>query len=124
MDQLVKKGLFNGFIDKGFQLPVLKEAITEVMEGEIYLSQELKKTLQRGRFYTLTSREREVIDLLVRGLTKKQIAYHLCLSPNTVDSHVRKLFKKLKMNTVQQITALHTLYINSRSEIPRGKLLE
>ncbi len=47
----------------------------------------------------LTDREREVFDLLAQGLTNKQIAEHLVISPNTVKRHLKAIFAKLEVNT-------------------------
>ena len=47
----------------------------------------------------LTEREREVFDLLALGLTNKQIAERLVISPNTVKRHLKAIFAKLEVNT-------------------------
>lgn len=44
--------------------------------------------------YALTAREREMIALVARGLTNKEIAYELGISPATVRTHVYNLFQK------------------------------
>ncbi len=49
--------------------------------------------------YRLTARERQILQLLVQGLIKKQIAEHLSLSFHTVNNHERKLYQKLKVHT-------------------------
>lgn len=48
--------------------------------------------------YSLTGREREILKLLVEGLTKQQIAERLFLSPHTIDGHVRNIYTKLHVN--------------------------
>ncbi len=48
---------------------------------------------------SLTDREREVLVLLARGLTNKEIAHHLTITPNTVKRHLKSLFAKLDVNT-------------------------
>jgi predicted ATPase/DNA-binding SARP family transcriptional activator/DNA-binding CsgD family transcriptional regulator len=53
----------------------------------------------------LTNREKEVAALVVQGLSSRQIAAELAISKHTVDTHVRKLLKKLKLRSRAQITA-------------------
>jgi DNA-binding NarL/FixJ family response regulator len=47
----------------------------------------------------LTDREREVLDLLARGLTNKEIAETLVISTNTVKRHLKAIFSKLDIHT-------------------------
>ncbi len=52
----------------------------------------------------LTNREKQVLQLVVKGQTSKQMAAVLCLSPRTVDHHRASLLKKFKMkNTVDLV---------------------
>jgi len=47
----------------------------------------------------LTDREREVLELLARGLTNKEIAEQLVISTNTVKRHIKSIFEKLDIHT-------------------------
>jgi RNA polymerase sigma factor (sigma-70 family) len=47
----------------------------------------------------LTDRERQVLALVARGMTNKQIAAELTISTNTVKRHLRSIFQKLGTNT-------------------------
>jgi DNA-binding CsgD family transcriptional regulator len=49
--------------------------------------------------YGLSEREREVLDLMVGGLVKKEIADRLSLSYHTVDNHLRSIYTKLQVHT-------------------------
>ena len=49
--------------------------------------------------YGLTTREREILELMTQGLLKKEIADHLSLSYHTVDTHLRNIYSKLHVNT-------------------------
>lgn len=53
----------------------------------------------------LTDRERAVLALLVRGLSKKQVAADLGVSTHTVHSHIRSVYEKLGVHTRSQAVA-------------------
>lgn len=48
--------------------------------------------------YGLSDREREILEMLVDGQTKQQIAVRVGLSPHTIDGHVRNIYTKLHVN--------------------------
>jgi DNA-binding NarL/FixJ family response regulator len=50
----------------------------------------------------LTRRELEILGLLARGLSQKQIAGQLFLSPKTVNSHVERIYEKLEVHSRTQ----------------------
>jgi DNA-binding NarL/FixJ family response regulator len=52
----------------------------------------------------LTSREREVLRLIARGYTYKEIARELYISTKTVESHVSSVLRKLQLSTRHQLT--------------------
>ncbi len=54
----------------------------------------------------LTARETEVLRLLARGYTDKEVAADLTISPATVDAHVRKIYRKLNINSRVQLRRL------------------
>ena len=45
--------------------------------------------------YGLTRREREIMDLVVLGMSNRAIAVHLFLAPKTVQNHINRVFAKL-----------------------------
>lgn len=51
------------------------------------------------RDYGLSTREKEILDLMVKGLIKKEIADRLTLSVHTVDTYLRRIYEKLEVNT-------------------------
>lgn len=53
----------------------------------------------------LTEREREVLDLLAKGLTNKEIAEQLVITTNTVKRHLKAIFEKLDVHTRSAATA-------------------
>ena len=55
---------------------------------------------------TLSPREREVLELLAKGLTGEEAATQLSLSPETIRTHVRNAMDKLEANTRVHAVAL------------------
>lgn len=53
---------------------------------------------------SLTSREREVVQLLAEGKTSKETAAHLNLSIRTIEAHRRQIMSKLGLSSVAQLT--------------------
>jgi two-component system, NarL family, response regulator NreC len=52
----------------------------------------------------LTNREREVLQLIAEGMTTKQIASSLNVSAKTVETHRRKIMKKLNIHSIAELT--------------------
>jgi len=61
----------------------------------------------RERLARLSGREREVLALVVEGLTNKQIARALALSPRTVETHRANLSAKLEVATLAQLIRVY-----------------
>jgi DNA-binding CsgD family transcriptional regulator len=59
-----------------------------------------------GHASRLTGREREVVSLVALGSTTRSIATDLCLSPDTIRSHVRNAMAKTGAHTRAQLVAL------------------
>jgi DNA-binding CsgD family transcriptional regulator len=62
--------------------------------------------LSNGHASKLTDREREVVSLVALGSTTRRIATDLCLSPDTIRSHVRNAMAKTGAHTRAQLVAL------------------
>lgn len=56
--------------------------------------------------YDITEKQSEIIELIVEGLTYKQIAEKLLISPKTVDNHIQNIYKKLNVNSKIQLSNL------------------
>ncbi len=99
----------NGYLLKNMERAELLEAIRAVTNGKIYLSKAANdKVLEQfqhpqkpGDNFLLTRREKEILQLLADGLKGPQIAEKLFLSPLTVETHRKNLFKKFNANSVQ-----------------------
>lgn len=57
----------------------------------------------RERYARLSQREREVLSLIVAGLSNKEIGRALGLSPRTVESHRAHVFEKLQAESLAQV---------------------
>lgn len=55
--------------------------------------------------YGLTARETEILQQMVEGRIKKEIASHVGLSVHTVNTHMRNIYEKLQVNTVNGAVA-------------------
>ena len=51
----------------------------------------------------LTRREKEILRLIVSGMTNKQIAEDLCISAKTVDTHRTRMMKKINVNNTASL---------------------
>lgn len=105
-----------GFIPKTIGSKGLLSALRLVLAGEIYvpplvLDREGKlgqasRTIQVDRPNALAPREREVLNLLMRGLPNKTIARELGVAEITVKVHLKSIFRKLDVaNRAQAILA-------------------
>lgn len=52
--------------------------------------------------FRLTEREKELLQLLVKGMSYKMIAVQLKISYHTVDSHIRKIYEKLHVHSATE----------------------
>lgn len=95
-----------GYLVKGAERRDIARAIEAVAGGEIIFGPAIAERAlaaftsshpRPGPFPDLTDREREVLDLVARGLTNPAIASRLFLSEKTVRNHVSNIFMKLQV---------------------------
>lgn len=67
----------------------------------------------RERFAQLSAREREVLAFIVDGLTNKEIARRLDLSPRTVETHRANLFAKLECESLAQLVRRYAAWVEA-----------
>jgi pimeloyl-ACP methyl ester carboxylesterase/DNA-binding CsgD family transcriptional regulator len=72
--------------------PIFKEALNDFLAAD-----EPTVDASAGRLASLTSREREILDGIARGLSNAQIADRLCIAGKTVRNHVNHIFSKLEV---------------------------
>lgn len=99
-----------GYLLKTDALDDLESAITQVLSGGapmtpavarkvLHLFSRVPSASRAESGYDLTDREREVLQLMSQGLTKKEIANVTGLSTHTVNSHLRNVYEKLHVTT-------------------------
>uniref|UniRef100_UPI00405703BB response regulator n=1 Tax=Candidatus Electrothrix sp. TaxID=2170559 RepID=UPI00405703BB len=96
----------HGYMLKDDSATELLPAILEIRCGKGYVSPQLAREApwKQGEEVYLTSREKEVLRLVVEGLTTRQIAEKLCISSRTVERHRSNILKKFqKKNTSELI---------------------
>jgi DNA-binding NarL/FixJ family response regulator len=91
-----------GYVVATGDLPALADALRRTAAGEAVFSPGLAEVVLEGRGRAagagrtrLTSREADVLRLVVDGLTARQIASRLVLSPRTVENHIQRVLRRL-----------------------------
>jgi DNA-binding NarL/FixJ family response regulator len=100
----------SGFIPKRFGVDTLRDAITKVLGGDVWvpadtdLSSATDPDLMRlrDRLVTLTPQQVRVLMMLSEGLLNKQIAYELGVSEATIKAHVSAILQKLGVESRTQ----------------------
>ena len=88
--------------------PVDDERLIDALQQAVRLHVKSRQRQQadreaRERYAQLSEREREVLGLIVEGLTNKEIGRALELSPRTVETHRAHLFEKLGAESLAQL---------------------
>lgn len=105
-------GMKNGAIDillKPFGLERLLEAINEAIDLDKKLSKRIVREVGVVKNYkSLTTREREVCQLLAKGLLSKEVAEKLGVTPSTVKIQKSKMMKKMQATSTEQLAIMYT----------------
>lgn len=105
-----------GYVVKGGRPQELQQAVQTILKGDTFVSPALLRDeelpSQAGQSApptpvdSLTSRQREVFLLLVQGLTTKEIAFRLGISPKTVEVHRTAIMTCLKIDNLAGLVRL------------------
>ena len=102
----MKQGAFD-FLRKPYKDDTLIECVKRALEMEQTLNRQQSKLLKtRKTIDDLTDRERQVMDLVVRGYQNKQIAEKLGISNKTVEAHRARVMKKCGVRTLTDLVKL------------------
>jgi len=105
----------SGYLLKDCAFGELANAINQVSAGNTYLSPKIADVVVKGYLNKtidptvkggaiLTSREREILQLIAEGLSAKEIAAHVFLSIKTIETHRRNIMQKLNMRSTADLT--------------------
>ena len=100
----------SGYLLKDAATSELELAVRAVARGETYLTPTISKrviddylmrtTGSQGPVDQLTKRQREILQLIAKGYTSKEMAQMLNLSPKTIETHRTQLMKQLDIHDV------------------------
>jgi NarL family two-component system response regulator LiaR len=114
-EMLVQKALQAGAISyllKNVSADELAAAIRAAHVGRSTLAPEAAEALVRAAAqppapgYDLTAREREVLELMIKGLSNVEIAEHLVVSQSTIKTHASSILAKLGVTSRTEAVAL------------------
>lgn len=100
--------------------PVNDELLIEALQNAVRQHVRTRERHQadraaRERYAQLSEREREVLGLIVAGLTNKEIGRALDLSPRTVETHRANLFAKLQAASLAQLIRHYAALVDEHS---------
>jgi DNA-binding NarL/FixJ family response regulator len=111
--EAIKAGA-RGYLLKDSTLEELVIGVRTVMRGEVYLSSRIAGVLvsdyvtlsaaMNGPSDLLTSREREVLQLIAEGNSTKDVASRLHVSVKTIETHRKRIMDKLSLHSVAELT--------------------
>jgi DNA-binding NarL/FixJ family response regulator len=108
-----------GYVPCDGSMDDVARVIDDVIRGDFHCSPEVAGVLLRRvgdlaraapvptAVPTLTARQQEILSLIERGLSNKEIAVRLNIGVATVKNHVHQLFERLQVGTRTEAAALH-----------------
>ena len=97
----------NDFLTKPVSSDELLQAIERaIAHHEVTFGLKSKLNMVRARVATLTPREREVFELVIRGDTNKQIARALGCTERTIKAHRQRVMEKMQVQTLAELVSL------------------
>lgn len=97
------------YLSKKTPLKKIKEAVEVVYNGGSYMSPSIARKIvnsyapKRSTSAILTPRQNEIVAGIVAGKSYKMIADHLCVSLDTVRSHIKNIYKALEINSKAEL---------------------
>lgn len=96
------------FVEKPFDLDRIRGAVQRAVALDVDRRQQaMERTQLLHRFESLSPRETEIMDLVVRGASNKVVAWQLGLSPKTVEVHRANVMRKTGAASLAELVRLH-----------------
>lgn len=97
----IKEAIIDIMNDEGAPMSpsIARRALNLLMNANVDVSPGLAK---KAYDYSLTEREKDVLELLVTGLEYKEIGMKMGVSPNTVRNHIANIYRKLHVTSKAQ----------------------
>lgn len=109
----------DGVIANDSDLPLLLKALRVVDSGQVWVDNSLLRLLlQQAETQnspsqeSLSKKERDIVVLISQGCRNKDIAARLCISEQTVKTHLGRIFRKLNISTRTQLIPFGIKYRN------------
>ncbi|WHZ12997.1 MAG: nitrogen regulation protein NR(I), GlnG [Burkholderiaceae bacterium] len=104
------------FLEKPVDDELLLETLQQAVRQHVKSRQrQLAGRQARARHAQLSEREREVLALIVDGLTNKEIGRSLAISPRTVETHRANLFAKLEVASLAQLIRQYAALVDEQA---------
>jgi two-component system response regulator FixJ len=100
--------------------PVDDELLLEALQNGVrqHVKSRERQQIDRGaraRYAQLSEREREVLGLILSGLTNKEMGRALSVSPRTVETHRANLFAKLEAESLAQLIRQYAALVDEQA---------
>lgn len=104
----------HGVLSADTELHLFKKALNVVNEGQIWVDNNTVKAFLHQappvstatKNNTVTEREKEIVELVCRGYTNREIALALSLSEHTVKAHLNRIFRKFNTSSRSKLITI------------------
>lgn len=113
INELINNIGVEGYLNKSVSRKELIESIDLVRKGYIHLSNEANQCLENYRekliqneHIKLSSREKEIVHLMMEGFTNREISEKLFISESTVETHRKNIYRKTDTHSLPKLIQL------------------
>jgi DNA-binding NarL/FixJ family response regulator len=104
----------DGVLSTHSDLSHFKKAVQAISDGQVWLdNRKVKALIQHAESLrspeadvSLSKKEREIVILISQGLMNKEIADKLCISEQTVKTHISRIFRKVNVSRRSQLVPM------------------